>query len=297
MIIPILVSFAYRNALGQKGLEYLREIVDSGGELRMFLDSGAFTQFTAGKKVDLDEYCDWLYNIKNVFSKMGVRCEHVALDVVGDQIATHKNYKAMLGRFPDTLPVFTRGGSLSLLKSYLRTRERVALGGLGNVDRTSCRYVRDLYSKSEALRENSRKVHWFGFTNKDYVATYRPGTVDSSEAFVDALRFKKISMYQPEGRLTTSVVKGSLKEDRRARAHLRLFCERYGFNYEDLANVEENWIGDSCLSCIASMVGSITYIQKLIRRTGTVFYMAVISEERLISVREAIKKIKEAGDV
>ena len=67
---------------------------------KRFLDSGAFTAFTLWKKIDLQEYIEFVKKNKQFFEL------YANLDVIGDYEATDKNQKIMENAGLKPLPTY-----------------------------------------------------------------------------------------------------------------------------------------------------------------------------------------------
>ena len=63
-------------------------------QVKVFLDSGAFSAFTKGVEVDLPGYCDYIHRNMDIIEVVdGALCASV-LDGIGDPKATYENQKA-----------------------------------------------------------------------------------------------------------------------------------------------------------------------------------------------------------
>lgn len=92
----------------------------------VWCDSGAFTAWTQGAPIPLDEYTDFLDRNHSLFERV------VALDVIGDGRASHDNWARMMSAdraWRDKLiPVFHEGDDVSLLDHYMEGSSTVGLG-------------------------------------------------------------------------------------------------------------------------------------------------------------------------
>lgn len=162
--LNILISYAYYN---KQIDEYLSSLDIN---LRLVVDSGAFTVWKKGKEIALKDYCKFLNSIKMK------PWRYFNLDVIGDPEKTNINYDIMLKEGFNPIPIFTRGEDPAMLDKYYETSDVVGLGGLvgtkGNKDAV----------KRIMKRTYGRKVHWLGFTNLQFLKYYRPYMCDSSSA-------------------------------------------------------------------------------------------------------------------
>lgn len=179
--LNILVAYPHVNA------PMLEVLQSCGPQLRFLLDSGAFTAWKAGKPIQLDDYCRFL-------DTMPIKpWRYFALDVVGDPKATLRNYEIMLRRGYTPVPVFTRGEDPSVLEDFYKTSDVVGIGGLVGT-RGNRGFVRGIMK-----HVGSRKVHWLGFTNLDFLRVYRPYMCDSS-AWESGAFYGEIRLYMGRGR-------------------------------------------------------------------------------------------------
>lgn len=94
------------------------------GNLRLLLDSGAFTAWKSGNPIKLDDYCRFLETLP--FKPW----RYITLDVVGNAEETARNYEIMLERGFNPVPVFTPSESLSAIDDLYKTSDYIAAGGL-----------------------------------------------------------------------------------------------------------------------------------------------------------------------
>ncbi len=134
--LHILVSWPYLRGYRKEEPTY------PGKPLSTILDSGAFSAWKSGKKVDIDAL------IAEV--KKGYWDECVALDVIGDSDGSVRNSLYMLEQGCTVIPVFHYGESWDVLKEYCRLFPHVGL---------SCRFGEPM-AKSVAWVEQCFARHW-----------------------------------------------------------------------------------------------------------------------------------------
>jgi len=179
-MLNILVSYAYMDT---KTIEYIQAHPD----IKLMLDSGAYTAFKIGKEILLDDYCKFIESLP--FTPY----RYFNLDVIGDAEASLKNYEIMISRGLKPVPVYQRDDEPAIIETYYETSDVLAIGGLNGL-RNKLGYVK-------ALMEfvGDRKVHWLGFNNHAFVAHYRPYTCDTS-TWAAAVRFASVKLYDRNGR-------------------------------------------------------------------------------------------------
>lgn len=206
-------------------LRFFRERKD---ELRILIDSGAFTAWKAGTTISVDDYCKFI-------EALPVKpWRYFTLDVVGDPKGTVQNYEIMLKRGFKPVPIFTRGEDPSHLDEYYKTSDVVGIGGLVGTDKNKG-FVKGIMKKV-----NGRKVHWLGFTNLAFLKVFKPYMADSSTWEMGA-RFASCSLYLGRGLPIVQITKPSLQKQLRNPQIIQAI-ESYGFNPNDLLK-KENWNG------------------------------------------------------
>ena len=179
--LNILVAYPY---MSKSTISFLKGNSDN---IRFLLDSGAFTAWKAGKPIKLDDYCAFLENLP--FKPW----RYFTLDVIGDPEGSFKNYETMLHRGFKPLPIFTRGEDFSMLDEYYKTSDVVGIGGLVGT-RGNKGFVKGIMKHI-----GNRKAHWLGFTNKNFVAYYKPYMCDSS-SWEGGARYGTFDLYCRNGK-------------------------------------------------------------------------------------------------
>lgn len=182
--LNILVAYPY---LSSKVVDRLRDV---GPDLRLVVDSGAFTAWKAGKPINLDDYCRFLDGLQIK------PWRYFTLDVVGDPHASMVNYETMLRRGYTPVPIFTRGEDPSVLDDYYKTSDVVGIGGLVQTEGNKG-FVKGIMQKAAG-----RRVHWLGFTNLEFVKAFRPYMVDSS-SWESGARYATVRIYLGAGKFKT----------------------------------------------------------------------------------------------
>lgn len=208
--------------------DVLRFFVERKSEIRVLIDSGAFTAWKAGTSISVDDYCRFIESLPIK------PWRYFTLDVIGDPHGTLKNYEIMLKRGFKPVPIFTRGEDPSLLEEYYKTSEVVGIGGLVGTEKNKG-FVKGIMGKV-----NGRKVHWLGFTNLAFLKVFKPYMADSSTWEMGA-RYASCSLYLGRGLPLVQITKKALGNQLRDPAIVQAI-QRYGFNPNDLLK-PENWNG------------------------------------------------------
>lgn len=183
MKLNSLVSYAYFNT--EKQFYRIKEA--SGGNILM--DSGAFTAFTKGKEIPLDEYITFMKSV-------GKDCDnYFVLDVIGNPEKTYNNYRTMLDADLSPVPIFTVGDDYEMIDKYYETSDVLGFGGL--VGKSQANLLP--YLKRIKKYVKGRKIHLLGVSNPVILEFMRPYSSDSS-SYAGAWRYGMINMYMGNGK-------------------------------------------------------------------------------------------------
>ena len=159
--------------------------------LRFFLDSGAFTAHNSGKIISVDQYCSFL-------DSLPIRpWRYIALDAIGNEAKTKKNYELMLSRGYSPVPVYTQGADWSDVEYYYSTSDFICFGGL--VGKKGSGLVINAIDKFLAIA-NGRKSHLLGYTSVPYLKKFKPYSCDSS-SWESGARFGTVPVYLQQGKM------------------------------------------------------------------------------------------------
>lgn len=194
--------------------------------LRFLLDSGAFTAWKLGKKITVDDYCNF---IKDLPFKPW---RYFNLDVIGDAQGSYRNYKKMLDKGFNPVPIFTRGEDIKMIDRYYETSDVLGIGGLVGTKGNKG------FVKGIMKIIGDRKVHWLGFTNKNFVAHYKPYMCDSS-SWESGARYGTFNLYMGRGKYKT-LKRNDFKLKPSGEVGRKLL--EYDVDIKELAK-EKNWRG------------------------------------------------------
>src|ERR1035437_220472 len=91
--------------------------------VKVFLDSGAFSAFTKGVKIDIGAYCDYIHKNDDVILFPSV------LDEIGDADGTWRNQDEMERRGTKPLPCYHFGEPPEILDYYIASYDYITIGG------------------------------------------------------------------------------------------------------------------------------------------------------------------------
>lgn len=149
----------------------------------VFLDSGAFSAFTKGVKVDIKAYCRYIQQNADIIKTIdGNVCASV-LDAIGDAQGTYENQMAMekLGVRP--LPCFHYNEDTAYLDWYVANYDHITLGGMVPISTPQLLHWLDRIWENHLIDGAGRpkiKVHAFGVTTPVLMRRYPWYSVDSS---------------------------------------------------------------------------------------------------------------------
>lgn len=216
---------------------------------KVFIDSGAFSAFTLGVKIDIQGYVEYLKRNMDIIRVEDNTPMASVLDGIGDPLETYRNQLTMehLGFRP--LPCFHAGEDERYLEYYVKNYEYITLGGLVGsstaqlivwLDRIWGRYLVDGSGRAKI------KVHGFGITSVPIMERYPWYSCDSS-SWIQSAAFGSI-VTPAYGPLSVSeksparFVQGqhvgnltSIEQD----AVFRML-EEQGFTYERLSTIYES---------------------------------------------------------
>jgi len=139
--------------------------------MKFFLDCGAFTGFTKGEVIDIDQYMSYVNENDDL-------CDLVAsLDVIGDDKASYANYKIMLEEGFTPIPCFHYGEDISYLKKYCKKAPYIALGGM--VSMNTAAQTKFLARVFDYIPSDI-KVHGYGITSTHLLKKFPWHSTDSS---------------------------------------------------------------------------------------------------------------------
>lgn len=150
---------------------------------KVFLDSGAFSAFTQGVKIDILKYCDYVKRNRDIIEEVDGDLLASVLDGIGDPLKTWQNQQTMESLGVRPLPCFHYGEDERYLEHYLANYTYITLGGMVPIstpqlfhwlDRIWDKYLTDGSGRAKV------KVHGFGLTAVALMERYPWYSVDSS---------------------------------------------------------------------------------------------------------------------
>lgn len=216
---------------------------------KVFIDSGAFSAFTLGVKLDVREYCEYIKRNTDIIRSEDNILMASVLDGIGDPLLTYQNQLAMEHYGVRPLPCFHAGEDERYLQWYVEHYDYITLGGMVGssakqlmiwLDRMFDRYLVDGAGRPRC------KVHGFGITSIPIMEAYPWYSCDSS-SWIQTAAFGNI-LTAEFGQLSVS---GKSPSRHDAGQHVSTLTaieqdyvlqllERQGFTYERLSKVYES---------------------------------------------------------
>lgn len=148
-------------------------------EKKLFIDSGAFSAFTRGVKIDIKEYCEWLkINLKEIEV-------YANLDVIGDWKSSAKNQAFMESQGLKPLPTFHYQSPLNELERICKQYSYFALGGLVPLSKKRPTLMAWLDKCFAVIKKQwPKKIHCLGITAQPILERYPFYSCDSTAAIM-----------------------------------------------------------------------------------------------------------------
>jgi hypothetical protein len=194
------------------------EQVARARDIKVFLDSGAFSAFSQGAEIKIDDYITFIKEHKPYLEV------YANLDVIGDPEGTLKNQKIMEKAGLDPLPCFHYGEDPKYLQYYIEHYDYVALGGMVPISTPDLiLWLDEIFSKYICDEKGMPrvKIHGFGLTSHRLLVRYPWWSVDSTSwvmtgrlgsVYVPRFRAGKYDYLQDAWKVAVSTRSPSQKE-------------------------------------------------------------------------------------
>lgn len=171
----LMLTFAEKKSYSKKQWERFKHY-----KFEILLDSGAFSVWKKGIKIDILEYCDYVkeHNIEN----------YICLDEVGNFDKSYQNLKIMEKSNLKPIPVFHYGTDLDKLKILVDdSYSYICLGGTVGLKREQKR----IFFESIFQKYPNIKFHGLGIGDHHLIKNFPFYSVDST-TWLMAGKYKKI---------------------------------------------------------------------------------------------------------
>jgi hypothetical protein len=150
---------------------------------QVFLDSGAFSAWSLGAKVDMAAYCEYIKKNDDIIRKDDGAVLASVMDAIGDALGTYQNQLAMEAMGVTPLPCFHFGEDPRYLEYYISKYSYITLGGMvAQSTPALILWLDDIWEKylTDGSGRPKIKVHGFGLTTPELMRRYPWYSVDSS---------------------------------------------------------------------------------------------------------------------
>ena len=216
---------------------------------QIFLDSGAFSAFTLGVDISVEDYCEYIKRNTDIIRVEDNVVMASVLDGIGDPLQTWRNQLEMELRGAKPLPCFHAGEDERYLEWYVKNYEYITLGGMvGSSTKQLCIWLDRMWDRylTDGSGRARIKVHGFGITAVPIMERYPWYSCDSS-SWIQSAAFGSIVTpnYGPlsvsekspsrhdAGQHVTTLT--PIEQD-----HILQYLEQQGFTYERLSTVYES---------------------------------------------------------
>ncbi len=174
---------------------------------RLFLDSGAFSAFTRGEKIDIDKYAEFLKKNEEYITT------YATLDVIGDYKGTEKNTKYLESKGLHPLPTFHSGSPYHVLEKMVNEYEGgyIALGGLVPLS-TNRKLMQAHLDKCFSIIKTRVKVHAFGVNGVWAWLRYPFYSADATSWLMGG-KFRHLVNWNPKSEKMEQITKRNNKLD------------------------------------------------------------------------------------
>ena len=269
--IAALYSNQYRSAGRRSRLnEFEQEVVDNTPDIlesyhyvnkqtfvdkmrmdqaRVFVDSGAFSAYTLGVTIPIEDYCTYIQVNEDIIRREDGILMASVLDGIGDPLLTYQNQLRMEELGVRALPCFHAGEDTRYLDWYIENYEYITLGGMvGSSTKQLIIWLDRMWNNHilDSAGNPKVKVHGFGITSIPIMERY-PWTSCDSSSWIQSASFG--SIITPDNGALSVSDKSPSRHDlgqhvttmtQEEGAYLNDLIESQGFSLEKLAKVYES---------------------------------------------------------
>lgn len=177
------------------------------GRLRMIGDSGAFSALTKGTPIDLDEYAAWCLRWREHM------CWQASLDVIGDPVASHRNWVTLRERYHlPVIPTVHAGADTRWIDTYAAEGcDFIGLGGMAGLGQAvrAFRWAVHMFRHARD-RWPGLRFHLWGVTARQFLDNLPAWSADSSGILGSTYRYASLRLFDPgTGRHRTVMLRGT----------------------------------------------------------------------------------------
>lgn len=247
--LNVLVSYPYLS-------KCVCDILKDRDDVRVLVDSGAFTAHRSGNSISLSSYCNTLERLP--FKPW----RYFNLDVVGDWRASRTNFIAMRRAGFEPVGIYHRGAPLEEMEFYYEHDSLMGIGGMKGKGTQQ-------YLNAMMKRIGGRAVHWLGYTDAAFLKFYKPYSCDSS-SFAMAAIFGNMHLFLADGERVYL---------RRDRLHKHLTPEAVATvralgHDPSILHYADAWKGLRSWAFHLGAMSAVSHMRNCARELGTLYFTA-----------------------
>ena len=160
---------------------------------QIFLDSGAFSAWTLGVTLSIEEYCNYITRNRDILRTEDGAVMASVMDGIGDPLQTYRNQLEMEARGVTPLPCFHFGEDERYLDHYVENYDYITIGGMvGKSVATLNTWLDRVWPRMvDGSGRPKLKVHAFGITSVSVMQDYPWYSCDSS-SWIQAAAFGSV---------------------------------------------------------------------------------------------------------
>lgn len=158
--------------------------------LSIFADSGAFSAFSLGLRIEIEDYASWLHQYADLFDV------YATLDVINDPKQTARNQERLEQMGLRPLPAFHVGSPWPVLDDLAARYDYIALGGMVPFSIRQ-QLLASFVSKAFQIIDNRSRVHGFGVGYSLIAGRFPWHSLDSS-TWTTSFRFGTMHVFDQE---------------------------------------------------------------------------------------------------
>jgi hypothetical protein len=215
-----------------KNLEIVEDMVKGRCNVWNFLDSGAFSAWSLGKKVNIDDYIAFIHKHKHLLKV------YANLDVIGDPVGTAENQRIMEEAGLQPLPVVHNGSPDAAIKILVENYDYFAVGGMVGRPESEIRgYCKRVFKIATEIKQEV-KIHGFGLTTHKLMREFPFFSVDSTTWLLPS-KFGTVALYDPRRKRFFNWQRGS---KRRLLKYYGMFRDCFAvYDLEPYDLIKVNW--------------------------------------------------------
>lgn len=193
----------------------------------LMLDSGAFTAYTKGITININELNAYIKQIQPDYA--------IQLDVIGNEQKTWENYLKQRQDIPNILPVIHYNATDKHIERVLNVADYVLLGGLVPYAKDKPKLIKwldYLYGKHKLV---AKKTHLLGITTQTILERYPIYSCDSSSA-LSIVRYpssSKINIMKQKTKHYTELYEVGIKPIIQLETYITNLWEKRGIKWTD----------------------------------------------------------------